>query len=416
MADKYILARRDVELFPIQQDKEQFIVIKDAIGLVEEGKALSLDLYWIMTLLDGTKSLRDIQMELMRNRGGVLVGMDELEEIIAQLDESFLLDTQRYRKAKKQIENDFFAGKVRPCSHCGSSYPREALELKTMLDGIIESQAVVSTAQGNLKALIAPHIDLSVGSDVYGSAYQQLKNTSPSRVIILGVGHRMTEGLFCLTEKDFQTPFGIVKNNRSAVKKLEQAGSQIISENDFVHKAEHSVEFQVIFLQHLLAKDSFAIIPILCGSLVGSLSEYSREAYREAALPFLSVLSELLREKDKETLIVAGVDFSHTGLRFGHNMPASYLEFQSKQHDKKLLNALSKGDPDGFWEESIGVKDKFNVCGFSAMACLLEILPPLAGKILNYQIWREDPTQSAVSFAAVAFTAKQDVQGVEKNA
>jgi MEMO1 family protein len=406
MTDKYILARRDLELFPVQQDKEQFIVIKDALGLVEEGKALSFDLYWIMTLLDGTKSLRDIQMELIRNRGGVLVGVDELEELIAHLDESFLLDTARYREAKKHIENDFFASKIRPCSHCGSSYPREASELKIRLDEIIESQAVVSTSQGNLKALIAPHIDLSVGSGVYGSAYQQLKNISPSRVIILGVGHRMTKGLFCLTEKDFQTPFGIVTNDRGAVKKLEQAGSKIISENDFVHKAEHSVEFQVIFLQHLLAKDSFTIIPILCGSLIASLSEYTREAYREAALPFLLVLSELIREKGKETLIVAGVDFSHTGPKFGHNMSASYLEFQSKQHDKKLLNALSKGDPDSFWEESIGVKDKFNVCGFSAMATLLEVLPPLNGKVLKYQTWHEQLTQSAVSFSAVAFTCK----------
>lgn len=404
MGNKHLLARRDLELFPMQQGEEQFIVIKDPLGLVQEGSALSLHLYWIMTQLDGTRSLRDVQMDLMRNKGGILVQIDDLERIVAQLDESFLLDNERYREARKKIEDDFFAGNIRPCFYCGSSYPNDASELEARLNKIIEGQPVASEPERALKAVVAPHIDLSVGYNVYGSAYQQLKNSSPSRVIILGVGHRMTNGLFCLTAKDFQTPLGTVKNDRVAVKRLEQAGCKIITENDFIQRDEHSIEFELIFLQHILPKDSFTIIPILCGSLIGSLSGYTREDYRKAALPFLSILSGLLTEEDKETLIVAGVDFSHIGPKFGHNVPASYMEGQSKQHDERLLHALSKADPDGFWEESIRIKDNFNVCGFSAIACLLEVLPPSTGKVLNYQIRHEEATQSAVSFAAVAFT------------
>jgi AmmeMemoRadiSam system protein B len=107
-----------------------------------------------------------------------------------------------------------------------------------------------------------------------------------------------------------------------------------------------------------------------------------------------------------ETLIVAGVDFSHIGPKFGHDMPATHLEGQSERHDQKLLEAVSKGEADEFWEESIRVKDQFNVCGFSAMACLMEILPPSKGKILNYQCWHEEATRSAVSFASVVFLEK----------
>lgn len=226
---------------------------------------------------------------------------------------------------------------------------------------------------------------------------------------MLGVGHQMTENLFCLTEKNFKTPLGEVKNDRGAVQKLAEAGRSIVSDNDFFHKSEHSVEFQVIFLQHLLAQDSFTIIPILCGPIIVSASEYTRKAYLEKANPFLEALSDILGDQDSETLLIAEVDFSHIGPKFCHDMPAAYLEGQSERHDKGLLNAVSKRDTDAFWEESIRVNDQYNVCGFSAMACLMEVLPPsIRGRILDYQIWHEQPTRSAVSFAAVVFLKHSD--------
>ncbi len=87
-------------------------------------------------------------------------------------------------------------------------------------------------------------------------------------------------------------------------------------------------------------------------------------------------------------------------------MPAPHLTGQSEIHDKNLLKHLSGLDADQFWEESSRVEDQFNVCGFSALACLLEILPPCRGKILNYEIWHEEATRSAVSFAAAVFTTR----------
>jgi predicted class III extradiol MEMO1 family dioxygenase len=86
-------------------------------------------------------------------------------------------------------------------------------------------------------------------------------------------------------------------------------------------------------------------------------------------------------------------------------MPAEYMQGQSEIHDRNLLACLSKLDAEHFWEESRSVKDQFNVCGFSAMACLLEVVPQCSGTILNYQIWHEEATKSAVSYAAVVFSS-----------
>jgi AmmeMemoRadiSam system protein B len=397
--------RKDLEFIPVQHEGQQLILIRDHLGLVQEGKAVALPLYQFMTLLDGTRTTRDLQMALMRQKGGVLVGMDEVESLLAGLEASYVLETEAFKRAKDKIISDFSSEKVRPCSHCGLTYPADPSELRDRLGGILAGEAPVSEPAGKIRALVSPHIDLSVGQRVYASAYQMLKHKTFSRVVVLGVGHTLANDLFCLTDKDFQTPLGVIEAERSLVRELREVGGDILATNDFAHRAEHSIEFQLIFLQHLLKGVSFTLIPILCGFLQSCLPEYTRKAYLERTAPFLDLLSEILQDPEHETLLVAGIDFSHVGPKFGHDMPGEYLKGQSEAHDKKLLQHLSLMDPELFWEESMNVKDQFNVCGFSALACLLEILPPCKGQILDYERWHEEPTRSAVGFAAVVFTS-----------
>ena len=405
MSETPPLTRRDLEFFPVQHEGQQFVLIRDPLGLVEEGKAVGLPLYQIMTLLDGSTTIRDLQMELMRQQGGILVGADEINGLLTHLDESFFLDSERFKNAKERIIADFTSRRIRPCSHCGKSYPENPSELKVRLDEILNNELSIPEPDGKLTALIAPHIDLNVGYKSYSSAYRLLKHTAPSRVILLGVGHQLQNALFSLTDKDFETPLGITKNDQASINRLRESGRDIIAPNDFIHRSEHSIEFQIIFLQHLLSDNPFTIIPILCGSLRMGLPEYTRQAYQEKAAAFLENLKKMLADPDQETLLVAGVDFSHTGPKFGHEMPATYLENSSREHDQNLLKHLSRLDEANFWEESRRVNDQFNVCGFSALACLLEVLPECQGELLNYEIWHEEPTRSAVSFASLVFTS-----------
>ncbi len=394
-----------MEFFPVQHEGQQFVLIRDHLGLVEEGKAVGLPLYQIMTLLDGTTTVRDLQMELMRQRGGVLVGADEINNLLAHLDESFLLDSERFKNAKERIIADFTAQRIRSCSHCGKSYPENPSELRVRLDEILNRELSIPEPEVKLSALVAPHIDLNVGYKGYSTAYQMLKHTVPSRVILLGVGHQLQNALFSLTDKDFETPLGITQSDRETIRRLREAGQGIIAPDDFIHRSEHSIEFQLIFLQHLISGKDFTIIPILCGSLQTGLSEYSRQAYVEQTGRFLDELRLILNDPEQETILIAGVDFSHTGPKFGHEMPASHLQNSSQEHDQNLLKHLTRLDAANFWEESRRVNDQFNVCGFSALACLLEILPECQGELLHYEIWHEEPTRSAVSFASLLFTS-----------
>ncbi|MEW5901918.1 MAG: AmmeMemoRadiSam system protein B, partial [Acidobacteriota bacterium] len=201
-----------------------------------------------------------------------------------------------------------------------------------------------------------------------------------------------------------ETPLGRVETDKEAVRELRQAGGKAVSAHDISHRREHSLEFQLVFLQHLFGA-SFTLVPILCGSFGDHLEKVSRPSEIPQVADFLAVL-RAWREADQErTLIVAGVDFSHIGPKFGHRERATALLLEAKKHDQALIAALTGGDVAAFWAESRRVRDRYNVCGFSALASLLEALPPVKGQLLGYEFWREEPTQSAVSYAAIVLAS-----------
>ncbi|MDH4220814.1 MAG: AmmeMemoRadiSam system protein B, partial [Candidatus Aminicenantes bacterium] len=233
--------------------------------------------------------------------------------------------------------------------------------------------------------------------------YRMLKDSSPKKVLLLGTGHNLQESYFSLTEKDFATPLGLTKTDREWVKRLKEAGSEVISSDDFYHRSEHSLEFQLLFLQHLFGFE-FLLLPVLCGSFNRVLSDISRPAEIQGMSPFLSVLKEYTEDDSSHTLTVVGVDFSHIGPKFGHRHVASSLLLEAKEHDRLLIQAISQGDVEDFWAEAKRVNNRYRVCGFSALAILMELLSGRKGHVLGYDFWMEGATQSAVSFAALAFS------------
>ncbi|MFO8089706.1 MAG: hypothetical protein R6U13_07720 [Desulfatiglandaceae bacterium] len=45
--------------------------------------------------------------------------------------------------------------------------------------------------------------------------------------MLLGTGHRMDEGWFNITQKDFETPLGRIRCDRKAVRRLQQAAGNL---------------------------------------------------------------------------------------------------------------------------------------------------------------------------------------------
>jgi AmmeMemoRadiSam system protein B len=394
-------ARRDLDFMPLRHRGETIILVRDHLGLVPEGKALPLSLYEILALLDKVPDLRELQTSLMRRSGGLLVTEAEIGRILETLDSIYLLDSPRFRERERLLKDEFASLCARPPSHCGNSYPDDAPSLKGMLSSIVGEKGPGCGTRP--KAVIAPHIDLSVGKELYGKAYAALRGSTAGRVVVLGVGHRMEKGLFSISSKDYETPLGRVPADGAAVERLREEGKDILEEDDFAHRSEHSIEFQTLFLQEVLGP-GFKMIPVLCGPVSACLDRPSRDAFLERAGSFIQALREIVSSPDEDTLVVAGVDLSHIGPKFGHDMPASYLASEAQAHDRRLLTRALSMDPDGYWLASEGVRERYNVCGFSAIATALEILPSCSGTLLGYRMWHEDATSSAVAFAAAVFS------------
>ena len=65
---------------------------------------------------------------------------------------------------------------MRPAAHAGMSYPDDADELRTMMDGFFDEGPGHPTGikKEPLQALIAPHIDFNRGGPCFAWAYKAL--------------------------------------------------------------------------------------------------------------------------------------------------------------------------------------------------------------------------------------------------
>lgn len=399
--------RSDIEAIPTFYQGERVLIIKDSVGLIEKPVLLSGEDLEFAKMLDGTRTVQDIQLQLIRQKGGLLVSTESIQKILARLDSLFLLDSDRYRQEKSRKIEQFSKKKIREPFLAGKAYPDSREALCSYIDSILsqENQNVGETATKVVQALIVPHIDLEVGRKIYGLAYRTIRHLRPKRIVLLGTGHGMTDGLVSLTTKDFETPLGVVRTDRETVLRLEAVSGDVLASSDFAHRSEHSIEFQTLFLRFLFG-DTFLLVPLLFGSFHELLLDHNRPSSVPGMENFLETLRAILIESPSETLCVVGVDLSHIGPKFGHASPASSLIHAAKAHDSRLIERICAGDVKGFWAEAQKTKGSYNVCGFSTLACLLEALPEMEGHLLGYDFWEEEPTQSAVSFAAIALGEK----------
>jgi AmmeMemoRadiSam system protein B len=398
--------RQDLEIIPTSYEGRQALLVRDFLGMIQEPVLLQGELIDLLGLLDGRRTLRDLQLEFVRRRGGLIVDSARLERLIRQLDAAGLLDSPAHAARKKRLLAEYLKLEVREPSHAGVSYPAEPGRLRSYLGAILQEtgEAGPPCATTGLRALVAPHIDLETGRRIYAAAYRTLEGRKSRRVILLGTGHSLEDGVFGLTDKDFVTPLGRVATDRAIVGRLRRAGDGCLSTSDFAHRREHSLEFELIFLQHLLGS-GFSLVPVLCGSLTQDLERVSRPAELPAVAAVLAELRSVWEEDQAGTIFVAGVDLSHIGPKFGHRERAEALLLEARAHDRALLQAFAAGDVRSFWAESRRVRDRYNVCGLSALAFLLEIFEGTKGSVLGYDFWLEEATQSGVSFAAAALHA-----------
>src|SRR5262245_22264506 len=68
------------------------IVLQDRLGLGNGSVRLSIPEFIILQLFDGSRTLRDVQLEVMRQASGQLIPLDFFTRLAQKLDDALFLD------------------------------------------------------------------------------------------------------------------------------------------------------------------------------------------------------------------------------------------------------------------------------------------------------------------------------------
>ncbi|MGQ9801420.1 MAG: AmmeMemoRadiSam system protein B [Candidatus Saccharicenans sp.] len=398
--------RTDLEIQILNYHGQRALLVSDRLGLIKNPVLLQGEALEVLGLIDGRRELEDIRLEFLRQRGYSLLESSLVNEILESFYQLWLLDTPEFQARRQSLIQEFMSWEIREPALAGEAYPNEQSELKKFLGQILELEKLPPEIEAELRAgnrpavLIAPHIDLRRGYRLYSRVYACLYGQQYRRVLVLGTGHILEGGVVSLSAKDFATPFGRIRTDREVVSQLREAAGGLAAPDDFAHKKEHSIEFQLLFLQHLLGND-FQLVPVL----FGSINQWLETAGRASDIPgYLTFLKELRKvASEPETLVVAGVDFSHAGPKFGHKQPVSAFREEVLDFDRRIVQSLLHRQPESFWRLLQENGDRFNLCGFPTLAALMEIMTSDRGYLLGHEMVDEPATGSAVSFAALVY-------------
>ena len=374
------------------------VCLRDPAGYVEEPIVLSPVAYFIATMLDGVNDIVDIQYHFCNETGGRVLAAEDIQKVTGFLDSQGFLFSPRFHEIQRDVCDAFRKLPARPAHLAGISYPAEANSLRERLaewfnpDVLRDDEA--TAPQDRIRGLIAPHIDFERGGAAYAHAYAGLaQNAVVDTALVFGVAHAGTQAPFVLTRKSFETPLGLVRADDERIDQLAAACSWDPFEEEIVHRTEHSIEFQAVMLAHVLGS-GVRIVPVLCGT-VGA------EGSPDVA-DFLEACRGMAGESDGATVVVAGADLAHVGLRFGDAFDVDEEVLgHIRSRDAQDLAFVEHIDPDGWRTSVMQDGNERRVCGLGCIYAALKSVQGVArrGKVRHYGI-APDPAGGVVSYAA----------------
>jgi AmmeMemoRadiSam system protein B len=403
---------RPISAFPVELSDGQYVCVQDPHHHLEQPLVVSPETFFVLQFFDGQSSFEEIQ-EAFERRFGAIISPEEIQHIAGQCDDLMLLDSPAFSEHLHKLRSDFARLPVRPSSHQGAAYPDDPDQLTHNLERYFMASKgpgkIPNTNNTNsaIKAIMAPHIDFEAGGATFAWTYNALAASDADLFIILGTSHVDMQNFFALTRKGFATPFGTLETHQEFVETLAEVLPYDPFEDELIHKSEHSIEFQVVFLQYLFRHRPINIVPILCG---GSMAEavYHKQPLDQTPQleDSIAALHQVL-QKYPQACVVASVDFSHIGVRYGHQVPPAPATLQKVEElDRALLQTMETSDHKGFAERLYDTGNVTQVCGIVPIYTMLRVIEGMQGSLLHYDCVELSPG-SFVSFASMVWKEKK---------
>lgn len=405
MNDLVIPKLRNDIVFDFVEDEVngKHIVLFDPSGYADRPVYLPGFFLDMLKLLNGELSLKELNKTVSETLN---LDFDDsfFLELFKHLDEYCFLETPRFNWRKYDIDK-YLESPKRNYICGGSTYPLEYDKLKESLGKLLDCNEQTNSNQ-NAKAIIVPHIDFNIGvqaNSTYSTAYNAIKNTDADLFVIFGTSHYGNSDLFMLTKKDFETPLGLVENDKELISFMQRDRMPRITIDDLSHRNEHSIELQAVILKHLFGKRKFKILPVLCGSFHNFIRDNTLPNSEQKFVVFIDKLKQGIESLGRKAVFIASADFAHIGRKFGDNFDAAPMLDIVRNEDLDLINQLENCNQDAFFKLVTEAKDKRKICGLSPIYAMLHTVKPGKGHFLKYEQWNEIETKSAVSFASLSF-------------
>ena len=364
-----------------------------------------------LMLFDGERTELDLRAEFTRLTGDLQTG-EIASHLIEMLDKCGFVHSDTFFKMRDEKHREFAEAATREPAHSGTGYPSEP---KALVEKFNDYGASLNSlvSEDRLVGIAAPHVSPEGGYESYSAAYRRLRPEHADKTfVILGTSHYGEPERFGLTRKPYETPLGPVETDTGIVDWLEKQAPDAIQMEDFCHSSEHSIEFQSVFLQHML-RDSLPqgerikAVPVLCGAFVESLMTGEPPERNESVRRFFDALGELAETRGEELIWILGIDLAHIGRRYGDQFEALAEQGQmtavhAKDHSR--LESVCAGDAEGFFEQVRPNHDELRWCGYSPVYTFLKSVTGWRGNVLNYEQWNIDEA-SVVSFVGAEFVA-----------
>lgn len=400
MASLLPALRRNLDLMPSPVPDRPGLLLRDPYRYAEAVLVVPSPLVPCLAFFNGQCDEGDLRLALERLTGDARVG-EVIEHLRATLSSSGFLEDETYFRFRDERQRAFADAERRDPAHAGSAYPWEPEKLRATLDGYLEAGGAPAASWAGLLGVAAPHVSPEGGWRSYAAAYRALGPDAGDRTfVVLGTSHYGEPERFGLTRKPFLTPYGVTAVDLPLADRLMERGGEACRIEDYCHSVEHSIEFQVVFLQHLYGP-GVRILPILCGPL----PPRRRPEDEPRVARFIDALGEMAAGEGDRLAWVLGVDMAHVGRRYGDEAAARAGEGALREveaRDRERCARLAEGDAAGFWSLVEENGDDLRWCGAAPFYVFLRAAAPARGELLRYEQWNIDE-HSVVSFAGMAF-------------
>jgi len=287
---------------------------------------------------------------------------------------------------------------IRKPAVAGQFYGGSRSECLAEIDECLPDRDLTIELPDPIVAAIVPHAGWVFSGELAATAFQAIQqvNQEVDTFVIFGAAHSYFDGGAVVDDSDgWQTPLGDIAIDNKLASQIVTAGAIADAQ---AHRAEHSIEVQIPFIQHLFPNAK--IVPVLV-----PVADFDPV--------FGTRVGDLIGEQTDKIVCIASTDLTHYGPRYGfcpEGTGATALKWAREVNDTEFIELALKMEAERLLKSAM---DKGNACGPAAVAALVaaaKAMGRICGVLLGHTTSNDimkakfnETSEESVGYASIVF-------------